>query len=217
MKLRWVYSIYLLFVVSAVILSATIGVLPALSARTNSQNDVQSTTVSGQIAPRLQNLGDHKFPVTTASARAQLFINQGMMLAYGFNHAEAGRSFGEAARLDPDCAMAYWGMALVLGPNINMPMAPEAEPRAYDLIRQAIALKDKASEKEQAYIDALAVRYSISGRALFRGGKAGSKRFGPRLCRGHAQFAQPLSGGSRCGHALRRGCHGSAALELLDA
>jgi len=161
MKLRWSYFIYLLFVVGAVILSATIGVLPGLSAQTNSQNDVQSTTVSGQIAPRLQNLGDHKFPVTTASARAQLFINQGMMLAYGFNHAEAGRSFHEAARLDPDCAMAYWGMALVLGPNINMPMAPESEPKAYDLIRQAIALKDKVSEKEQAYIDALAVRYSV--------------------------------------------------------
>jgi len=160
MKLRWFYSRYMFFVVGAVMLSVTTGVLPSLSAQTNSRNDVRSTTVAGQIAPRLQNLGDHKFPVTTASARAQLFVNQGMMLAYGFNHAEAGRSFGEAARLDPDCAMAYWGMALVLGPNINMPMAPEAEPRAYDLIRQAIALKDKASEKEQAYIDALAVRYS---------------------------------------------------------
>ena len=63
---------------------------------------------TGEVAPRLQNLGKHTFPVTTKSEKAQLFINQGLNLAYGFNHAEAGRAFREAARLDPDCAMAYW-------------------------------------------------------------------------------------------------------------
>ena len=72
------------------------------------------------------------------------------MLAYGFNHAEAGRSFREAARLDPNCAMAYWGMALVMGPNINMAMSPEAEQPAYETIRKAVALKNTASEREQA-------------------------------------------------------------------
>jgi hypothetical protein len=82
------------------------------------------------------------------------------MLTYGFNHAEAGRSFREAARLDPQCAMAYWGMALVLGPNINMTMAPEKEPQAHDLIQKAIGLKKNSSERERAYIDALAKRYS---------------------------------------------------------
>jgi len=128
--------------------------------QTNPQNDVQSTALPGQTAPRLQNLGDHKFPVTTNSARAQLFINQAMMLVYGFNHAEATRSFSEAARLDPNCAMAYWGMALVLGPNINMAMPPEAEPRAYAMIQKALAHKKYASEKERAYIDTLAQRYS---------------------------------------------------------
>jgi tetratricopeptide (TPR) repeat protein len=114
----------------------------------------------GQLAPRLQNLGDHKFPVTTKSKQAQLFINQGVNLAYGFNHAEAGRAFREAARLDPDCAMAYWGEALVLGPNINMPMPPEAEPQAWAAIQKAIARKSKASQRERDYIDALAKRYS---------------------------------------------------------
>jgi hypothetical protein len=83
-----------------------------------------------------------------------------MMLTYGFNHAEATRSFREAARLDPDCAMAYWGMALVLGPNINMAMAPEVEPQAYDLLQEAIARRKYATERERAYIDALAKRYS---------------------------------------------------------
>ena len=128
--------------------------------QTDSQNDVQSTALPGQIAPRLQNLGNHKFPVTTNSSRAQLFINQAMMLVYGFNHAEATRSFREAVRLDPDCAMAYWGMALVLGPNINMAMPPDAEPLAYEMIQKAIAHKKNASDKEKAYIDALANRYS---------------------------------------------------------
>jgi hypothetical protein len=112
----------------------------------------------------LQNLGNHKFPVKTTSAQAQLFINQGMILAYGFNHSEAARSFREAARLDPNCAMAYWGMSLVLGANINMAMSPEAEPQAYAMIQKAIALKKNASEKERAYIDALAKRYSGEGR-----------------------------------------------------
>ena len=112
------------------------------------------------LAPRLQNLGIHKFPVTSKSARAQLFINQGLNLAYGFNHAEAARAFAEAARLDPQCAMAYWGHALVLGPNINASMAPEDEPRAFELIQKAVALKSKASARERDYIDALAKRYT---------------------------------------------------------
>ena len=122
--------------------------------------DTKSAVVEGQIAPRLQNLGDYKHPVTTSSPRAQLFFNQGLTLTFGFNHREAGRSFREVARLDPDCAMAYWGQALVLGPNINMPMPPDAEAQAYELIQKAVALKAKVSERERAYIDALAKRYS---------------------------------------------------------
>ena len=146
------------------VVAGLIHVYPVASGETTPQNDVQSTAVPGQVAPRLQNLGDHKFPVTTSSSRAQLFINQGMMLAYGFNHAEAARSFREAARLDPECAMAYWGMALVIGPNINMPMPPEAEAKAYELIQKAMSLKSNASERERAYIDALAKRYSAEAK-----------------------------------------------------
>ena len=112
------------------------------------------------LAPRLQNLGVHTFPVSTAVARAQLFMNQGLNLTYGFNHAEAGRAFAEAARLDPSLAMAYWGQALVLGPNINAPMDAAAEPKALELIAKAMALKRHASPRERAYIDALAARYT---------------------------------------------------------
>ena len=134
--------------------------VPVALGQENPALDTKSTVVEGQIAPRLQNLGDHKHPVTTSSPRAQLFFNQGLTLTFGFNHREAGRSFREVARLDPDCAMAYWGQALVLGPNINMPMPPDAEAQAYELIQKAVALKAKVSERERAYIDALAKRYS---------------------------------------------------------
>ena len=112
------------------------------------------------IAPRLQNLGVHTFTVTTKNARAQLFINQGVNLAYGFNHAEAVRAFDEAARLDPGAAMAYWGHALVLGPNINAAMTADDEPKARELAQKAVALKATVTPRERAYIDALAKRYT---------------------------------------------------------
>jgi tetratricopeptide (TPR) repeat protein len=115
---------------------------------------------SGALAPRLQKLGAHTFKVSTASPQAQRFINQGLNLAYGFNHPEAARAFAEAARLDPNLAMAYWGQALVLGPNINSPMDPADEPRARDLIERARALKPRATPRERAYIDALSARYT---------------------------------------------------------
>jgi tetratricopeptide (TPR) repeat protein len=160
MKTRWNQTSRSFIPALAVVAAGFLFAGAAGGTRANPQNDLEPTVVSGQIAPRLQNLGNHEFPVTTESARAQLFISQGVMLAYGFNHAEATRSFQEAARLDPGCAMAYWGMALVLGPNINLPMPPEAEPQAYAMIQKALALKKGASAKEQAYIDALATRYS---------------------------------------------------------
>jgi tetratricopeptide (TPR) repeat protein len=117
-------------------------------------------SASGAVAPRLQNVGKHTFQVTTQSEQAQRFINQGLNLTYGFNHAEAGRAFAEAARLDPNAAMAHWGQALVLGPNINAPMAPEEEPKALTHLRKAQSLKSKVSQRERDYIDALALRFT---------------------------------------------------------
>jgi len=122
--------------------------------------DQDKPSPTGALAPRLLKLGNHQFPVSTTNKNAQLFMNQGLNLSYAFNHAEAARAFREAARLDPNLAMAYWGEALVLGPNINAPMDPEAEPKALELVKKAISLKAKASPREQAYIDALAERYS---------------------------------------------------------
>jgi tetratricopeptide (TPR) repeat protein len=117
----------------------------------------------GRLAPRLQNLGKHAFPVSCKGKGVQEYFNQGINLAYGFNHAEAARSFTEVARRAPDCAMAYWGHALVLGPNINAPMEAAKEPEAMKLVRKAVSLRSKASPRERTYIDALALRYT--GRA----------------------------------------------------
>jgi tetratricopeptide (TPR) repeat protein len=120
----------------------------------------QQASPTGALAPRLQNLGPHTFPVSTRNRSAQQFVNQGLNLAYAFNHAEARRAFREAARLDPNLAMAYWGQALVLGPNINALMEPNEEPMAYELVQKAMSLRSRASARERAYIEALAQRYS---------------------------------------------------------
>ena len=112
------------------------------------------------IAPLLEGLGDHHFPVTTKNPDSQKFFDQGLRLTYAFNHSEALRSFKEAARLDPENAMAYWGWALVLGPNINLPMVPDVALKAYEASQRAVALKRKVSDRERAYIEALAARYT---------------------------------------------------------
>jgi tetratricopeptide (TPR) repeat protein len=117
------------------------------------------------LAPVLGGLGTWSFPVTTSSARAQLFFDQGLRLSYGFNHAEAIRAFREAGRLDPAMAMAAWGEAFALGPNINAPLTPESQKQAYDAIQRAKTLGVKATEKERALIEALALRYSTDTKA----------------------------------------------------
>ena len=117
------------------------------------------------IAPLLEDLGNYHFPVTTNSSESQRFFDQGLRLTYAFNHSEALRSFKEAARLDPQNAMAYWGWALVLGPNLNLPMVPDVIPQAYQAVQRAIALANRTSERERAFIHALAKRYTDNAEA----------------------------------------------------
>jgi tetratricopeptide (TPR) repeat protein len=111
-------------------------------------------------APLFDNLGTLDFPITTNSELAQKYFNQGIILAYGFNHEEAFRSFEEVARLDTNCAMAYWGMAYVLGPNINLPMDASVVQNAYDAIQKSISLLDDETQREKEYIMALSKRYT---------------------------------------------------------
>lgn len=113
----------------------------------------------------MPGLGTRPHPISTRNPEAQKFFNQGLELIYAFNHDEAAHSFSRAAELDPKSAMAHWGVALALGPNINMDVDPEHEKSAYEAVQKAVALQSGASEPERAYIAALARRYSNDPKA----------------------------------------------------
>jgi hypothetical protein len=110
----------------------------------------------------MSGLGENHHPVQTDNAEAQGFFDQGLLLVYAFNHAEAVRSFKRALEIDPRMAMAHWGIALALGPNINAGIDHEGERAAYDEVQKALSLSQRAPENERAYIRALAKRYSIA-------------------------------------------------------
>jgi pimeloyl-ACP methyl ester carboxylesterase/tetratricopeptide (TPR) repeat protein len=107
-----------------------------------------------------EGLGNINLPVTTSNPEAQKFFNQGLAYIYAFNHEEAVRSFKQATQLDPQLAMAYWGMALALGSNYNVEADGPSLLTAYTNLQKAIELAPKASEHERGYINALAKRYS---------------------------------------------------------
>lgn len=111
-------------------------------------------------APLLPGMDVIHYPVTTNSVEAQKYFDQGLLLAYAFNHAEAARSFFQAIRLDSSCAMCYWGFAYVLGPNYNAGMEPDNYSRAYDAITKASQLAAGASQKERDLIHAMQQRYT---------------------------------------------------------
>jgi tetratricopeptide (TPR) repeat protein len=115
--------------------------------------------------PLMEGLGSLGFTITTHSRAAQRFFDQGYRLAWGFNHDEARRAFRKAQRLDPECAMCYWGEAWVLGPNINVPMDPGANAPALAALEKARSLAPRATASEQALIKALAARYSADPKA----------------------------------------------------
>ena len=124
------------------------------------------TSISSKAgAPLLKGLGDHSLKISSNVYGVQRYFDQGLVLAFAFNHAESIRSFKAAQKLDPSCAMCFWGEALALGPNINVNsdgkviMAPQNRLAAFKAINTAIALSKSASTKEQAYISALATRY----------------------------------------------------------
>ncbi|OEK08704.1 hypothetical protein A8C32_00020 [Flavivirga aquatica] len=122
---------------------------------------LKNVDTTQQISPLFENLGNHSYTITTDNDKAQQFFNQGLRFTYAFNHAEAHRSYMEASRLDPNAAMAFWGQAYVLGPNINDPLPDEERKNKYnEAIAKASALITKASPKEQALIKALTHRYS---------------------------------------------------------
>lgn len=119
--------------------------------------------VEAPLAPLLEGLGKNEWPVTTRVPRAGQFFNQGVKLLYGFNHPEALRSFREAARLDPTLAMAFWGQAMAVGPNLNAPLSADNARHAYDAIQAGKRAAAAASARERAIIEALALRFAADG------------------------------------------------------
>jgi tetratricopeptide (TPR) repeat protein len=130
------------------------------------------------MAPLLDGIGPVDFPLTTEVDQARAYFNQALTFSYGFNHAEAERSFREAARLDPSCGTCWWGVALVNGPNINKAMEDAQVAPAWEAVQNALANREGLSELEQALIDAVATRYSEDGgdRAALDAVYAGSMR-----------------------------------------
>ena len=130
----------------------------------NEENIQDIVTKAG--APLFDGMGDHTHPITTNNKYVQRYFDQGLTIDFAFNHAESARSFRAGQTLDPNCAMCFWGEALALGPNINVTsngsviMADQERLAAYEAIQKAVSLKNKVSEKERDFIDALATRYN---------------------------------------------------------
>ena len=117
------------------------------------------------MPPIYSGLGTLHYPINTANRKAQAYFDQGIRLTFAFNHAEAGRAFRAAQQLDPQCAMCYWGEALIMGPNINAPMFPDAVGPAFAAAKKALDTSNNASEREKLLIQALVRRYSIDPKA----------------------------------------------------
>jgi tetratricopeptide (TPR) repeat protein len=119
-----------------------------------------SSLAESSSAVLMTGLGQHHHTISTKNPEAQRFFDQGLTLVFAFNHEEAARAFRRASELDPQTAMAFWGVALALGPCINLDVDPPHEKAAYEAIQKALSLASSATEKERAYLQALAKRYS---------------------------------------------------------
>ena len=162
-RLRSLFGIGLLLV-----LAAGCAAPESSSEQSDSENAVKSDQLAlaqRAGAPLFDGMSDYQMPITTDSADAQRYFDQGMVLSFAFNHAESIRSFRAAQTLDPSCAMCFWGEALATGPNINVTskgkviMSAADRKAAFAALSQAEALKAAVSPRERAYIDALAQRY----------------------------------------------------------
>ncbi len=115
--------------------------------------------------PLYEGLGSLSIRIGTRVPAAQRYFDQGLRFAFAFNHAEAQRAFRAAQARDPACAMCFWGEAYVLGPNINVPMMPEAQAPALAALAKAVELAKDAPARDRALIEALAKRYSADPKA----------------------------------------------------
>ena len=120
-----------------------------------------AASLSAQTPVRLYtDLGTHHKAIGTKVPDAQKYFDQGLRLVYGFNHAEAIRSFTRATELDPTCAMCWWGIAYAYGPHVNAGMDSASGVKAYEAARKALSLSKTAPAWQRAYIEAVAARYA---------------------------------------------------------
>src|SRR5690242_2048592 len=122
----------------------------------------ESPKSPSSTVPLYTDLGSHHKSISTKVPATQQYFDQGLRFVYGFNHAEAIRSFKHAAELDSACAMCYWGIALAYGPHVNAPMDSPSGVAAYAAVQKALTLKSNAAASERAYIEALAQRYEAN-------------------------------------------------------
>lgn len=135
------------------------GALLAAPAAAQHDHGAPSAAAADSV-PLYGNLGSHHYAISSRVPAAQAYFDQGLRLYYAFNHAESARAFAHAARLDPDCALCHWGVAMTYGPNINAPIDSAGSAAAYAHGREAAAREAHASEKERGLIRALAARHA---------------------------------------------------------
>ena len=152
--------------ISLVVLVAVVAFVGLRSFSPSAPSSVSSADAADALpdlapvgATLLKGLGDYTMPVTSSHPDVQRWFDQALMLTYGFNHDAAERSFLKAAELDPQCAMCWWGASLVLGPHVNAAMDPANNAAAYERLQVARSLADQVTERERAFIEALAARY----------------------------------------------------------
>ncbi len=153
-----------LFLTGALGLSAVVGCARTEESAAESQDHAHPEASADGGVPLYDNLGSHGRQITTSSAEAQRYFDQGLRLEYAFNHAEAIRSYQAALEHDPNCAMCWWGIALASGPNINGGMDAESGRRAYEAIGRARQLAP-GDGVHRSLIEALATRYGADPEA----------------------------------------------------
>lgn len=149
--------------------------------------------------PLYTDLGNHHRAITTRVPNAQRYFDQGLRLVFGFNHAEAIRAFTEAARLDPTCAMCYWGIAYAYGPHVNAGMDSASGVAAYAAAQKAQSLARNGSVVERAYIAAVAKRYARvppANRASL------DSAYGTAMCDVSRRYADDLDAAALCAEAM---------------
>jgi tetratricopeptide (TPR) repeat protein len=182
----------------ALVLAALVLPLPA-----GAQHEHPGAALAGaQKAAVFDNLGTYQRTITTASPEAQRYFDQGLRLLYAFNLEEAQHSFTEAAKLDPSCAMCYWGVGMSLGPHINFAAQDDRTRAANAAAQKALSLAEKANPAERALIAALAKRYSDPPPANADAQKALDTSYADAMREVAKQFPEDADAGALAAEAM---------------